>query len=125
MRCYPIYKRSDFTKPAYKTAEIMEILNISYSTIKNYDKQGKLPIQRTETGRRVVLREDLLNYLDSLKMLIHDDETKKHDVIYARVSSKDKLEEIIKFLKDHKDDSLSTKEILELIEKDDTENDYF
>lgn len=120
-----MYKRSDFTKPAYKTAEIMEILNISYSTIKNYDKQGKLPIQRTETGRRVVLREDLLNYLDSLKMLIHDDETKKHDVIYARVSSKDKLEEITKFLKDHKDDSLSTKEILELIEKDDTENDYF
>lgn len=82
-----MYKRSDFTKPAYKTAEIMEILNISYSTIKNYDKQGKLSIQRTETGRRIVLREDLLNYLDSLKMLIHDDETTKHDVIYARVSS--------------------------------------
>lgn len=45
-----MYKRSDFTKSAYKTAEIMEIL---------------------------------------------------------------------------KDDSLSTKEILELIKKDDTENDYF
>ena len=39
--------------------------------------------------------------------------------------AKNKLEEITKFLKDHKDDSLSTKEILELIEKDDTENDYF
>ena len=39
--------------------------------------------------------------------------------------AKNKLEEIIKFLKDHKDDSLSTKEILELIEKDDTDNDYF
>ena len=36
-----------------------------------------------------------------------------------------KLEEITKFLKDHKDDSLSKKEILEFIEKDDTENDYF
>ena len=82
-----MYKRSDITKPTYKTAEIMEILNISYSTIKNYDKQGKLPIQRTETGRRVVLREELLNYLDFLKMLIHDDKTTKHDVIYARVLS--------------------------------------
>lgn len=82
-----MYKRSDFIKPTYKTAEIMEILNISYSTIKNYDKQGKLSIQRTETGRRVVLKEDLLNYLDSLKMLVHDDKTTKHDVIYARVSS--------------------------------------
>lgn len=39
--------------------------------------------------------------------------------------AKNKLEEITKFLKDHKNDSLSTKEILELIEKDDTENDYF
>lgn len=80
-----MYKRSDFIKPTYKTAEIMEILNISYSTIKNYDKQGKLSIQRTETGRRVVLKEDLFNYPDSLKMLVHDDKTTKHDVIYARV----------------------------------------
>ena len=214
-----MYKRSDFTKPAYKTAEIMEILNISYSTIKNYDKQGKLLIRRTETGRRVVLREDLLNYLDSLEILVHDDETIKYDVIYARVSSneqktkgdldrqamflmencrdlqkpiilkevgsglndkrekiqelihmvennevnrvfvtcRDRLtrfgfyylesmfkahgveivvvkdkdkeksvqEEITRFLKGHKDKSLSTKEILELIEKDGTENDSF
>ena len=82
-----MYKRSDFTKPAYKTAEIMKILNISYSTVKNYDKQGKLPIQRTETGRRIVLKEDLLNYLNSLGMLINDEERTKHDVIYARVSS--------------------------------------
>lgn len=82
-----MYKRSDFTKPAYKTAEVMKILNVTYSTIKNYDKQGKLPIKRTETGRRTVLRDDLLNYLDSLGMLVHDDELAKHDVIYARVST--------------------------------------
>ena len=82
-----MYKRSDFTKPAYKTAEVMKILNVTYSTIKNYDKQGKLPIKRTETGRRTVLRDDLLNYLDSLGMLVHDDESTKHDVIYARVST--------------------------------------
>ena len=81
-----MYKRNDFTKPAYKTAEIMEILNISYSTINNYDKQGKLPIKRTETGRRIVLKEYLLNYLDSLKILIHNDKTAKYNVIYVRVS---------------------------------------
>ena len=82
-----MYKRSDFTKPAYKTAEIMKILNVSYSTINNYDKRGKLPISRTETGRRIIHKEDLLNYLDSLGLLIHDDESVKHDVIYVRVSS--------------------------------------
>ena len=39
--------------------------------------------------------------------------------------AKNKLDEVKKYLKDHKDDSLSAKEILELIEKDNTENDYF
>ena len=45
--------------------------------------------------------------------------------LIASFHAKNKLEEITKFLKDHKDDSLSTKEILELIEKDDTKNDCF
>ena len=83
-----MYKSSDFTKPVYKTGEIMEILNISYSTIKVYDKNGTLPIKRTGTGRRAVFKEDLLNYLDSKGLLYDDTETvNKHDVIYARVSS--------------------------------------
>ncbi len=83
-----MYKSSDFTKATYKTGEVMEILNISYSTIKLYDKTGKLPIKRTGSGRRIVFREDLLNYLDSKGLLYKDTEDKtKHDVIYARVSS--------------------------------------
>lgn len=32
---------------------------------------------RTKTGRRVVLKEDLLNYLNTLKIFIHDDKTAK------------------------------------------------
>ena len=83
-----MYKSSDFTKPVYKTGEVMDILNISYSSIKAYDKSGKLPIKRTESGRRAIFRDDLLNYLDKLGMLYRDTEdTGKHDVIYARVSS--------------------------------------
>ena len=83
-----MYKSSEFTKPAYKTGEVMKILNISYSTIKVYDKQNKLPIKRTATGRRVVFREDLLAYLDQNGLLYRDTEgTEKHDIIYARVSS--------------------------------------
>lgn len=107
-----MYKRSDFTKFAYKTAEIMKILNISYSTIKNYDKQGKLPICRTETGRRIVLREDLLNYLDSLGMLIDNEKITKHDVIYARVSSNEQkakggLDRQALFLMEHCNDLIN------------------
>lgn len=83
-----MYKSSDFTKTVYKTGEIMKILNISYSSIKVYDKNGKLPIKRTETGRRVIFREDLLDYLDRKGLLFRDiDVIEKHDVIYARVSS--------------------------------------
>ena len=107
-----MYKRSDFTKFAYKTAEIMKILNISYSTIKNYDKQGKLPICRTETGRRIVLREDLLNYLDSLGILLDNKKMTKHDVIYARVSSneqktKGELDRQVLFLMEHCNDLIN------------------
>lgn len=57
-------------------------------------------------------------------MLNNKDNETLQEVMMA-FHAKNKLEEITKFLKDHKDDSLSTKEILELIEKDDTENDYF
>ncbi len=64
-----MYKSSDFTKPVYKTGEIMDILNISHSSIKVYDKSWKLPIKRTGTGRRVVFREDLLNYIDDKGLL--------------------------------------------------------
>lgn len=45
--------------------------------------------------------------------------------LIASFHAQNKLEEVIRFLKDYKDDSLSAKEILELIEKDDAKNDYF
>ncbi|SDW52189.1 Predicted site-specific integrase-resolvase [Kandleria vitulina] len=82
-----MYKSSDFTKPLYKTKDIMDILNVSYSTIKNYDKSGKLKFTRTEKGRRVVFRDDLLDYLEETGMLYRDTDYEKRDVIYARVSS--------------------------------------
>ena len=81
-----MYKPSDFTKSSYKTGEVAEILNVTNKTIINYDKQGKLKVCRSETNRRVVLRDDLLQYLDSLGLL-EKEETSKVDVIYARVSS--------------------------------------
>ena len=57
-------------------------------------------------------------------MLNKKDNETLQEVMMA-FQAKNKLEEITKFLKNHRDDSLSTKEILELIEKDDMENDYF
>lgn len=81
-----LYKESDFVKEQYKTGEICRILNICKSTLINYDKQGKLPIRRTENNRRIIFRDDLLSYLDTMGLLDRTDFQKK-DVIYARVSS--------------------------------------
>ena len=102
----PLYKSSDFSKSLYKTKDIMQILNISYPTVKNYDKNGKLKFNRTESGRRVVFREDLLDYLDSIGMLYRDMNEEKRDVLYARVSSNEQkakgdLDRQVAFLIEH------------------------
>ena len=104
-----MYKSSDFTKPLYKTKDIMKILGVSYATIKNYDKNGKLKFNRTETGRRVVFREDLLEYLDNAGILYKDMDFDKRDVIYARVSSSEQkakgdLDRQVTFLLENVDD---------------------
>jgi len=83
-----LYRESDFTKKIYKPKELVEILGVSHSTVRKYDADGKLPVKRTETNRRIVHREDLLAYLEQQGLLYHDDERlQKVDVIYARVSS--------------------------------------
>ena len=87
-RVVNVYKRSDFTRQVYKPKELVNILGLSYDTIRNYERNGKLPVKRTETNRRIILRDDLIRYLDNQGMLQHEDERLvKVDVIYARVSS--------------------------------------
>ena len=82
-----MYKVSDFTKTAYRTGEAAKILGITTRTIQNYDKLGKLKVCRTEGNRRVIMREDLIKYLDDKELIYDDTNSKRHDVIYARVSS--------------------------------------
>ena len=82
-----MYKVSDFTKTAYRTGEAAKILGITTRTIQNYDKLGKLNVCRTEGNRRVIMREDLIKYLDDKGLIYDDTNSKRHDVIYARVSS--------------------------------------
>ena len=84
-----MYKESDFTKEYYKPGEVGKLLGISPRTVQDYDKRGQLVFDRSETGRRLVPRERLLAYLDSQNMLLRDNDVKRRDVIYARVSSQD------------------------------------
>lgn len=83
-----MFKETDFTKKMYRPGEVADILGVSYMTIRKYDMTGKLPMSKTEKGRRVIDRAALLDYLDSLGVLLRD-KIEKRDVIYARVSSHD------------------------------------
>ena len=57
-------------------------------------------------------------------MLNNKDNETLQEVMVA-FHAKNKLEEVKQLLKEPKEDSISTKEILSIIEKEDTENDYF
>ena len=82
-----MYKKSQFIKNVYKPKDVMELLNVTHRTLYNYDEQGKLKFSRSESGRRIIFRDDLLQYLDDKGLLIDDSEAEKRDYIYARVSS--------------------------------------
>lgn len=82
-----MFKVSEFTKEVYKPKDVMKLLGVTHKTLYNYDAQGKLKFQRSESGRRIMFRQDLLNYLDEKGLLLDDTDMEKHDYIYARVSS--------------------------------------
>ena len=82
-----MYKASEFTKEVYKPKDVMQLLGVTHKTLYNYDEQGKLKFQRSESGRRILFRQDLLDYLNEKGLLLDDTDLEKHDYIYARVSS--------------------------------------
>lgn len=85
-----MYRPEDIKKEVYKTGEVAKLLNVTPRTIMNYDKEGKLKCSRSETNRRIVFREDLLEYLEKQKLL--ETERGKKDVIYVRVETKEEEE---------------------------------
>jgi excisionase family DNA binding protein len=79
---------NEFTKEVYKTGDVAKLLGVTPRTIQMWDSQGKINFMRSETGRRVIRRKDLLDYLNSVGLLATN-MTEKRDIIYARVSSQD------------------------------------
>lgn len=80
-----MYKKSDFTQKTYKVHEVAELLGVTTKTIRNYDKDGKLNTVRTEGNHRMIMRDDLIDFLQS-KGMIAEDIDNRHDVLYARMS---------------------------------------
>lgn len=82
-----MYRKSDFTKDFYKTGEVAKILGVTVRTVLIYDVEGEIKFSRNQSNRRIILKEDLLKYLEEKGMLLDDTQSSKRDVIYARVSS--------------------------------------
>ena len=84
-----MYRVSDFGKNSYKVHEAAEILGVTTKTIRNYDRDGKLKTYRTEGNHRIVMRDDLIEFLTEKGLILDDPASQRKDVIYARVSSHD------------------------------------
>jgi len=81
-----MHKESDFVKDVYTTGDVAKYLGISPRTVMRKDREGTIPFKRSDTNRRILPREDLLEYLDKAGLLYRDGDN-RFDVIYARVST--------------------------------------
>ncbi len=84
-----MYHSTDFTKQAYRVKEVADLLGTTPQTIRNYDKQGLIRTARNDGNQRIIMRDDLIKFLDKKGLIVNNDEDNKKDVIYARVSSHD------------------------------------
>ena len=78
-------KSSDLTKQHNKPGEVAEILRVSPMTVIRYDNTGDIKFDRTPAGRRVITRDNLLEYLNRRGLVQID--SGRIDIIYARVST--------------------------------------
>ncbi len=77
-------KKSELNKPFYKPKDVKELLGISLATVQNMTNDGRLTDIRTDTNRRLITHDSLVDYLSRVGLLTDDDH--RIDVIYARVS---------------------------------------
>lgn len=84
-----MYKATDFTKNAYRVKEVADLLGTTTQTIRNYDKQGIIKTRRNNGNQRIIMRDDLISFLDNKGLILNNKEDIKRDVVYARVSSHD------------------------------------
>lgn len=86
------YKPSDLTKPYYTTGQTARYFNVTPHTIQEWDRKGKLKSTRNKNNRRQFPREEIIRLLTE-NNLYQNDTSSKHDIIYARVSTKRQAEQ--------------------------------
>lgn len=77
-----MYKASQFTKKIYKVGEVASLLGITTRTLSNYERDGKIKMLRSDGGHRLVEREELIQYLGSMGLIL-DDSVSAVDIVYV------------------------------------------
>lgn len=84
-----MYKDSELTQATYKLNQVAKMLNVTPTTLRNWEKVGKVKFDRTPTNIRFIPRNTLIDLLDEQGLYYNDSNNQQKDVIYARVSSHD------------------------------------
>ena len=84
-----MYKDSELTQATYKLNQVAKMLNVTPTTLRNWEKVGKVKFDRTPTNIRFLPRNTLIDLLDEQGLYYNDSNNQQKDVIYARVSSHD------------------------------------
>lgn len=82
-----MYRDSELTQSTYKLNQVAKMLNVTPTTLRNWEKVGKVKFDRTPTNIRFLPRNKLIDLLDEQGLYYNDKTTQRKDVIYARVSS--------------------------------------
>ena len=79
---------SELTKDNYSTGDVAEMLGVVPMTVISYDNKGILSFERTVTNRRIISKDNLIKYLDSVGLFLDDSNINtRYDAIYGRVST--------------------------------------
>ena len=81
-------KWSELTEDYYTSGDVAKLLGVVPMTIIGYDNKGILKFERTATNRRIISKENLVNYLNSVGLYLDDSKFNiRYDAIYGRVST--------------------------------------
>lgn len=84
--------KNELNKRYYSTGEVAKLLGVVPMTIMRWDKKGKIKFSRTDTNRRVISREDLIDFLKEQHIYLDLPDNNKMDIVYARVSTHEQVE---------------------------------
>ena len=60
--------------------------------VSTVDKKGKIKFSRTDTNRRIISRENLIDFLKQQHLYLDLPDNNKMDIVYARVSTRKQVE---------------------------------